>query len=34
MYEVTVAMYIAWTANCTYGWVNWSKLNRKQEVSA
>lgn len=25
-----VAMYIAWTANCVYGWVNWSKLNRKQ----
>lgn len=25
-----VAMYVAWTANCVYGWVNWSKLNRKQ----
>lgn len=23
-----VAMYIAWTANCIYGWVNWTKLNR------
>lgn len=23
-----VAMYIAWTANCIYGWVNWSKLNK------
>lgn len=29
-----VAMYIAWTANCIYGWVNWSKLNRNQEVHA
>ena len=26
-----VAMYIAWTANCIYGWVNWSKLNRQQK---
>ena len=26
-----VAMYIAWTANCIYGWYNWSKLNRKAE---
>lgn len=25
-----VAMYIAWTANCIYGWYNWSKLNKKQ----
>ena len=25
-----VAMYIAWTINCIYGWVNWSKLNKKQ----
>ena len=25
-----VAMYIAWTANCVYGWHNWSKLNRQQ----
>ena len=25
-----VAMYIAWTANCIYGWYNWSKLNRQQ----
>jgi nicotinamide mononucleotide transporter len=23
-----VAMYIAWTANCVYGWYNWSKLNK------
>lgn len=23
-----VAMYIAWTVNCIYGWYNWSKLNR------
>lgn len=25
-----VAMYIAWTANCIYGWYNWSKLNKNQ----
>lgn len=24
-----VAMYIAWTANCVYGWVNWTKLNKE-----
>lgn len=23
-----VAMYIAWTINCIYGWYNWTKLNR------
>lgn len=27
-----VAMYIAWTANCIYGWYNWSKLNKQQEA--
>lgn len=27
-----VAMYVAWTANCIYGWINWSKLNRGQSV--
>ena len=27
-----VAMYVAWTANCIYGWVNWSKLNKTQEA--
>lgn len=27
-----VAMYIAWTANCIYGWVNWSKLNKLQNI--
>lgn len=26
-----VAMYIAWTANCVYGWFNWSKLNKNQK---
>lgn len=26
-----VAMYVAWTANCIYGWYNWSKLNKKQQ---
>jgi nicotinamide mononucleotide transporter len=25
-----VAMYIAWTINCIYGWVNWSKLEKQQ----
>ena len=25
-----VAMYIAWTINCLYGWANWSKLNEGQ----
>lgn len=24
-----VAMYVAWTANCVYGWYNWSKLEKK-----
>jgi nicotinamide mononucleotide transporter len=24
-----VAMYIAWTINCIYGWYNWTKLNNK-----
>lgn len=23
-----VAMYIAWTANCIYGWINWTKLDK------
>lgn len=27
-----VAMYIAWTINAIYGWINWSKLNKAQEV--
>ena len=27
-----VAMYIAWTINAFYGWYNWSKLNKQQEV--
>lgn len=26
-----VAMYIAWTANCIYGWCNWSKLNKRRK---
>ena len=26
-----VAMYIAWTANCIYGWYNWTKLNNRGE---
>lgn len=25
-----VAMYVAWTANCVYGWYNWSKLEKCQ----
>lgn len=24
-----VAMYVAWTANCIYGWMNWTKLNER-----
>lgn len=24
-----VVMYIVWTINCIYGWLNWSKLNKK-----
>ena len=27
-----VAMYIAWTINCIYGWKNWSDLNKKSEA--
>ena len=27
-----VAMYIAWTINCIYGWFNWTKLNKAQTV--
>ena len=26
-----VAMYIAWTANCIYGWVNWTKLEKEKD---
>lgn len=25
-----VAMYVAWTINCIYGWYNWNKLNNKK----
>lgn len=25
-----VAMYVGWTANCIYGWVNWTKLSGKK----
>lgn len=25
-----VAMYIAWTINCIYGWWNWSKLDKEK----
>lgn len=25
-----VAMYIAWIINCVYGWVNWSKLEKRR----
>lgn len=25
-----VAMYVAWTINAVYGWINWSKLNKIQ----
>lgn len=27
-----VAMYIAWTINCLYGWYNWKKLEAKSEL--
>lgn len=27
-----VAMYIAWTINCVYGWVNWSKGAKKNDI--
>ena len=29
-----VAMYVAWTANCIYGWMNWTKLNKMEVVNA
>ena len=29
-----VAMYIAWTANCIYGWMNWTKLNKMEVINA
>lgn len=28
-----VAMYIGWTANCIYGWYNWTKLNKQQAIA-
>ena len=28
-----VAMYVAWTANCVYGWYNWTKLNEKETAN-
>lgn len=28
-----VAMYVAWTANCAYGWYNWTKLNKKEAAN-
>lgn len=27
-----VAMYIAWTINCIYGWYNWTKLNKRNNL--
>lgn len=27
-----VAMYIVWTVNTIYGWINWSKLNKVQNI--
>jgi nicotinamide mononucleotide transporter len=28
-----VAMYVAWTANCIYGWINWTKLNKMEAAN-
>lgn len=27
-----VAMYVVWTINCIYGWINWSALNKEQNA--
>ena len=27
-----VAMYIAWIVNCIYGWWNWTKLNKQEQI--
>jgi nicotinamide mononucleotide transporter len=27
-----VAMYVVWTVNAIYGWINWSKLNKVQNA--
>ena len=27
-----VAMYVVWTVNAIYGWINWSKLNKVQNT--
>lgn len=29
-----VAMYVAWTANTIYGFINWSKLNKEQNKAS
>ena len=29
-----VAMYVVWTINAIYGWINWSKLNKVQNTKA
>ena len=29
-----VAMYVAWTANCIYGGMNWTKLNKMEVANA
>ena len=28
-----VTMYVAWTINAIYGWYNWSKLNKQQNIN-
>lgn len=28
-----IAMYIAWTINALYGWYNWTKLNKTQDIN-
>ena len=29
-----VAMYIGWIANCIYGWVNWTRLEKKAKLAS
>lgn len=29
-----VAMYVGWIANCIYGWVNWTRLEKKAKLAS